>query len=410
METIIPPKAQKHLRVFENVCRTTQKSNLKEYYQNCGLWLPDRPQDRYFIFKLQDGTFKRFHLKNETELRKLLIKYRPFIVYYSAGAWNNVQNVRGVKTTSYPIAIFEDLILDIDNDNSINEARKSSLKIIKRIGNPDYILMTRRGFHLTYYKQGNKKKEILEKLKDIKDLDKKCTQNDFNVFTLPYTLTKDGKRTTIINSEMLEFLPTKTLKKLQKQIYTPQVITPEKPDKKANEEADKTLQTRVLKQTKSFRSKDGADKRGSGVTILSFNNKIKNNLFIPILIYNKNLKGLKRELTYLTENYDLGNLYVFKKENYYCFISLKAMDKRRLNKILNSSRSITKDQFKKFKKVWFNFSEWTPLIKITATPNKFFRVSKKHYEALIKIGFSKSKQINELVGKTPLQVYEVGLS
>ena len=128
------------------------------------------------------------------------------------------------------------------------------------------------------------------------------------------------------------------------------------------------------------------------------------------MIYDKSIRGLKKELNYLVEQYDLGDLFVFENETHFCFISLKVMDKRRLEKLLNSSRSITKAQQKKFKKIHFNFSEWKPLIKITTTPNKFFRASKKHYEALIKMGFNQSDQINELVGVTPLKVFEVGMS
>ena len=396
----------------QEIITPEQIKKLKEYYNQFEIWLPSHSSWRYYIFKLPNKTFKRFHIKNEIELRKLLIKYLPLLVYFSAGAWNNVQNVRGrVKTTSHPILIFEDLILDLDNDKSLAHARKSALEIIKRIGEPKegYILLTRRGMHICYYKQGNKKKEILEKLKDIEDLDAHTTKNDLNVFTLPGTPTKDGKKSVIISSGMLEILSLKTLRKIQKQIYTPQVITPEREPKTLNEEADKTLQTRVLKPQKSFRSKDGADKMGSGVTILSFNNQVGDS-YIPILIYDKNLKGLKGEINYLAEQYDLGDLYVWENETHYCFISLKIMGERQLRKIFNNSRSITKSQFSKFHKVFFNFSEWKPLIKITATPNKFFRASKKHYEALIKMGFNKSNQINEFVGKTPLQVFEVGMS
>lgn len=381
-------------------------TKLREYYQECELFLPNKPQWRYFIFRLPDKSFKRFHIANEKELRHLLIKYTPLLVYYSSSAFLNSQNVRGVKSSSYPILIFEDLILDIDNDKSLAHARKSALEIIKRIGEPDYILITRRGFHLCYYKKGDKKKEILDKLRDIEDLDFHTIENEFGVYTLPYTPTKDGKKSTILNNIPLE-LSIKTLRKLQKKIYTP-TITPEKPEKRANEKAGKQLEELPEGRSKQeIKQEKGTE---SGVTVLSFSNLIKNDLFIPILIYDKSLRGLKRELNYLVEQYDLGDLFMFKNETHFCFVSLRVMDKRRLEKLLNSSRSITKTQQKKFKKTWLNFSEWKPLIKITTTPNKFFRASKKHYEALIKMGFNKSKEINEFVEAMPLKVFEVGMS
>lgn len=392
------------------------KEKLKEYYQNCELWIPHKSQWRYYIFKLPNGVFKRFHIKNKTELRKLLIKNRPLIVYYSSGAWLNVQNVRGqLKTTSYPIPIFQDLILDIDNDTSLNMARKSALEIIKRIDKkPDYILLTKRGFHIVYFKQGHKKKEYLEKLKDIKDLDSKCTENKFNVFSLPHTLTKDGKPCIFLTLDELKYIPISFIEGRRKQIYpipyhTPTNI-PEKPEK-ANEEAvNSKLEVIKSKGLRSRRETKQEREMGTGTTILSFNNQVKQKLFIPILIYDKTFNGLKRELDYLVEHYDLGDLYVFEKENHLCFISLKVMEKRRLMKILNSSRSLNKGEFLKFKRIHFNFSEWKPITKINYESKKYYRISKKHHEALIKMGFPESKQMNEFVGRNQLNVYEVCMS
>ena len=352
---------------------------MKEYYQTANLYLPDKPQWRFFIFKFKDKTVKRFHIKDKDELRKLLLKYLPYQVYFSSGAWLNVQNVRGkTKTTSYPIKIFGDLIFDIDSKN-FQDAKQSVFEVIKRIGEPDRIVKTNRGYHIWYLKRQHKK-GLIECVRDIKDLDIHATENEFNVFALPKTLKKGNICNFITLNDL--YLDRDTSERLN-----------------ANETAEHSANTR------SELDKKETEPEG---TVLSFNNKVKSNIFIPILLYDKKLNGLKKEIDYLCKQYDLGNLYVFENDISLCFISLKCMDEKQLMKLLNSSRCISKLQFKKFKKVWFNYSEFKPSVLLKFNHNKYLRISKKHKQVLEKFGF-KINQGDEEVGSNDLRLYEVSM-
>lgn len=362
-------------------------NKVKAYYSNCKLWLPTKPQWRFFTFKMFDDSFKRFHISSEKELRRLLLLFVPKVVYYSCGKWANVQNVRGkTKTTSYPINLGSDLIFDLDGE-SIVEAKNSAKKIVEIIGKPSYILMTRRGFHICYFDAHDKKEQYLKELEGISCVDRKCTLNDFNVFSLPFTLNKSGTINTFI--EDLDNLP------VREQVYNPLNI-------------EDTSESQSNTGNETLRRQNSRLTTGTEGTVLAFSNQVKRKLFIPILIYDKKLKGLKAEILRLVVHYDLGSLYCFENENQLAFISLKCMDQRRLAKLLNNSRSLNKVQLDKFGKLWFNFSKFYPKAIIHFESVRFFRASRKHYSGLMKMGFPSCQQIN-LIGKQDLPFYEVHL-
>ena len=268
--------------------------------------------------------------------------------------------------------------------------------------------MTRRGFHICYYKVTNKK-EVLKKVKDI-DFDKKCTENEYGVFSIPLTLNKAGRVNIFLSYEQLKNSSISQLQVLQPQIYAYLDTSKEseKPEKVANEEAlNEGISSRNLEFSSRSKINEETTLTDSKESLLSFNNKVKPNIFIPILIYNKKLRGLKEEIDYLAKQYDLGNLYIIENEQYYCFISLKCMEYRRLEKLLNVSRSITKSQFFKFKKIWVNISNFKAYGILEYNSNKFYRASNKHYQFLKDIGINVNQKINEFVGKIPLKIYAV---
>lgn len=362
-----------------------QIEQIKEFYQTAELSLPDKPQWRHFLFKLPDNTFKRFHLKNVEELRKVAIMYAPIKIFFSAAAWLNCENIKGRLNNSYPIKIFEDIIFDIDSDN-IEQARTTAIKVIDKLGKPDKIVLVARGFHLWYEKR-NGKENYIALVQEIPDIDIGCNLNDFNVFALPNTLKKGATCPIITYEELIN----KDYSK-RRQIYIPLDVeeTPERD--KPNEE------TLLSHNSMGLRT-------GTGGTVLAFSNQVKKNIFIPVLIYNKQLKCLNKEISRLAEHYDLGNLFTFKTEEQIAFISLKTMDKSRLKKLLNSSRSLTKDHFKKFGQIWFNFSKFEPVAVINFESRKFFRASLKHSNFLKELGFE--VKADEFVGKEKLNINEV---
>lgn len=73
--------------------------------------------------------------------------------------------------------------------------------------------------------------------------------------------------------------------------------------------------------------------------------------FIPIFIYPNNQKRIKKELKKLQEKHKLGNMNIFEYEDNIIAISLKVMQKKNLQKVLNESTSKTKHDFRKHHRI-----------------------------------------------------------
>lgn len=364
-------------------------TNLKEYYKTTELFLPYKSEWRYFLFLLPNRNMKRFHIKNKKELRKLLVKFLPIKVYFSSGAWLNVRNIRGRKNNNYPIKIFEDVIFDIDS-KTISDAKKSALEIINRIGVPNNIIKTTRGFHLWYLQRKNRK-ELIREVRDIRDVDIHCTENEFNVYALPLTI-KNGEICRFVGLEELN-IPFNNEEGFES-------------SERNNDQAETHLNSVESGKIQSKIDLGNMPSNPSNSPVHSINNQVKKGVFIPILIYEKSYKGLKKELDNLNRLYSLGDIYGFESEKYYAFISLRCFEKRQLQKLLNISNSLNKRQFKKFGKIWFDISEFQLIGVCRYKINKYFRGSRKHFNYFINCGV-KPIMVDELVGHPQLQTYEV---
>jgi hypothetical protein len=78
--------------------------------------------------------------------------------------------------------------------------------------------------------------------------------------------------------------------------------------------------------------------------------------FIPVFIYHKSTSYYRKELRRLQERYKLGNIYIYNPQDEFVCLALKTMQRRRLQKVLNTSTSKTKHTFKKYKRIWVPFA------------------------------------------------------
>jgi len=78
--------------------------------------------------------------------------------------------------------------------------------------------------------------------------------------------------------------------------------------------------------------------------------------FIPVLIYQRTKTNFKQELIKLQKKYKLGNFFINYSEDGIVAVSLKVMQNRQLQKLLNESTSRTKYDFKKHKRIFMPFS------------------------------------------------------
>jgi DNA primase catalytic subunit len=136
---------------------------VREYYKTADLWLPTRPNWRYFRFILFSGQTVKIidRITNRDKLRKWLVHYAPAHVYYSCSMFLNPTIInRMYKNRTRTDILYQNLFLgsdalyfDIDKNN-LDDAKKELKKLISLLKtkyyHPDheYIYSGDRGFHL----------------------------------------------------------------------------------------------------------------------------------------------------------------------------------------------------------------------------------------------------------------------
>lgn len=251
-------------------------------------WLSKKPYKHFYKFKI-GKEWKIFTINNKKRLRKLLDKYKPDDVYYSK---NEIYNTKNFENSKRKIVLKEYSCIDIDN-KGINEVKKV-LNIIKR--EPIYILNTSKcSYQILYDKLNN---EEWDRLKEI-DYDRTVVDNEKDkgrVIRLPYTYHYSGFLTKFITKEEID-----------------------------NIKEEPIIINKEIKERKFYRK--------------YISNKVKDK-YVAFFRFNKypNLDKIRK----LQEIYKLGNLYFILYDDFIGCLSLKLMDKIRLNKTLKAFKQKVK--------------------------------------------------------------------
>jgi len=362
---------------------------------------PELPVDfkfKHFRFKLADGSWRKVkeRISNIDDLKKQIIKIGALDIYYSTAYWLNPHKVSTKKgPRHYMVAdnvIFgQDLIFDVDaeeplTDKGLDLARKSANNIYEGMKNYsdeykfEYFAFTGlKGFRLVYSELDNdiprnphkrfdhlekKRKVFIDKLLEYIEenkvnkqyyniktfFDEKVTINPMSVIRI---IGSAHSTTGYISSKIPPSWMKKSFEKIIQEIKLitkgPGILKKEM----TQEVQGNPPRTRLLNKVKDV----------TGPASLPHDIKyfITNKVlgikkgFVPLFIYQENQTYFRKEIISLQKKYKLGHLYVFKHRNEYIIMSLKTMQKRQLQKILNKSSSKTKHLFNNHSRIFVPF-------------------------------------------------------
>lgn len=388
--------------LIEELKMKIKEEEIKKYYSGPDFnpEMPDMPNFRHYRFKLYNGIFRKVpeKIKTKTDLIKWIIRLNGCDIYYSTSKWMNPHKIstKGHSGTYFiadNLNIGYDLVFDIDGDEpitmkSLDLARKSasniyeSMKQFKDKYRFKYFAFSGfKGFRLAYNdltelpKNPKERLDVLEKnrkifigqlldiLKNSQSIgkiykietkfDKKITENIMCVVRVIGT----AHSTTGYISTKLQI--TELKKPIQEVLkHIPYIgkmrpVIPVKGEMKVNgDQETASPHPRLLQSANDV----------SGLASLSYRYFITNRVlgvkggFIPIFIYQENQKYYKKELRKLSFKHYLGPIYIFKFDKSIIALSLKVMQARQLQKVLNKSSSRTKHAFRKYKRIYSPFT------------------------------------------------------
>ena len=161
------------------------------------LWLPEKPNQRYIKFKLEDDTWKIRSPSNEKELQKFLNLYNPKDTYYSVGRFINPECVD--KSEKYNL-IKKDTIIDLD-DTSFDNAKRCADLFNGKI---KYILQTSK--NSLQISVDETQKNIIKLLKENNiEFCPAIYNTDKSVVRMPLTKHNSNFITTFLNNNLEGF-------------------------------------------------------------------------------------------------------------------------------------------------------------------------------------------------------------
>jgi DNA primase catalytic subunit len=365
--------------------------------------MPRLSNFRHFRFKQMNGkTWRKVpeRIKTKGELQKWILKLGGVDLYYSTSAWLNPQKVStkgdsGTYIVSDNLILWNDLVFDIDAKEPIKErgldlARKSTWNLYQGMKKYEdrfefkYCAFTGyKGFRLVYqdkqtmpenararldYIENNRKIFIVKLLKDIKSASKKTKlyfyklepffdeKITINPLCVIRVLGSVHSSTGFISTKIKPDLLRKPIKELIKHIPHICKRRPGISVKREMTPSDRYPCPRLLNHAKDV----------SGLASLQFlfkeyryylTNKVLGikKGFIPIFIYQDNQKYYKKEVISLQNKYNLGPIFIFESYNTKVIFALKTMQRKQLLKVLNTSSSKSKNDFKKHKRIFAPF-------------------------------------------------------
>jgi len=365
--------------------------------------LPEKSGFRHYRFKLPNGSWRKVPetINNKESLLKYIIKFGGVDLYYSTSQWLipwkiSTKGTSGTYHVANNIIINNDLVFDFDADEPVtleglNHARKCVNNVYEGMKKHhhrfefDYFAITgHKGFRLAYkdtklnlpgdprkrldYVTENRKIFIEQLLKSIQEnkshsemykietsFDQKITENIMCVVRL---LGSVHSTTGIISSKLpLSFMrkPAEYIMNHVPYIGKVKPVIPRKGEMKK--------EAKVLPRLRLIQKEKDVSGFASLPTFLNniryyFTNRVLGikRGFIPVFTYHTSVSYYKQELIKLQDKYKLGNIYVYKVDDTMICISLKTMQRRQLQKVLNSSSCRTKHSFKKYNRLWVPFA------------------------------------------------------
>lgn len=307
---------------------------VREYYKNnLPVLLPDS-RFRQFRIETREGIFLTLpSIRTPQDLQKHVIKYAPKNVYCSTSCWLNPSRVRFKRRTQgFRNILLSNLILvDIDNNNIENVKKTLSYFEQRKDAQLLKLCHSGGGVHLYYIPTENlskitpkkrisyiqKKRRIIEKemIEAGIDLDRGIMTDIMRVCRIQNSL--NGNK---------DYAPCRE-------------VTPES----LNEAMT------GLNPSRNARSVPRTGVSGPSFKHFKFiTNNIKGTKLSVLYIEIRKEKNYKRIALDIQKTYNLGTIYVFDTGDRYGLLSLKALSKRRIEKVMRFARASNIGAFFKY--------------------------------------------------------------
>jgi DNA primase catalytic subunit len=354
------------------------QSQIEAYYERntIDLSVVPRVNFRHFRFRLADGMFFKVkrRIRNLEDLREQLVNTVPFDVFYSTACWLNPHQLGSKvgKEILKNIMISCDLVFDIDVDaevESLEDARKQAVMLYgylrsRKIDVRYLAFSGSKGFHVVCndpwgsvineenpakreMKAIEKRKEMVKEVKSKGILfDGKVTVDTRRIIRLPGTInSKTGLTCTVLSSREISKLDAGKILKvaLKHSISTPRILRSAR------------KMTRHFMSSKSLGDVGRLGVRPIPKNELYFSTFITNNipktrLKIPVLEFGswKSVEEVASIVRRVQRHYGLGDTFLFYDGSKFSAFSLKAVSRRRVEKILFAAGSLNLNACKKY--------------------------------------------------------------
>jgi DNA primase catalytic subunit len=354
------------------------RSQIKSYYKSnpIDLTLTPRLSFRHFRFRLEDGSFYKVKSKIRvpTDLREYLVRKAPLDVYYSTACWLNphLLGSRIEKDVLKNLMISCDLAFDIDCGGKIGleDARQQAIAInefliSKGIKVRYSAFSGSKGFHVVcddpwagQIREENPRKREIEAIKRRKKIvgeakregmvfDEKVTVDTRRIIRLPGTInSKTGLVCTVLSKKELESDIHGILKLARRNTVIPPRIS-------LRMRAREMTHDFIVGKIPGLMGRLGvrpAPERGPCYSTFITSNIPGTRLKIPMLEFGgwKKVEEITDVIKKVQSKYGLGDIFVFGDGYRYTAFSLKAVARRRVEKILSAAGSINLNACKKY--------------------------------------------------------------
>ena len=423
-----------------SVCSPLMRSQIRSYYKQNPTDLTAVPavNFRHFRFRLADGSFYKVNrkIRDLSGLREQLVKKAPLDVYYSTACWLNphLLGSRVEKDVLKNVMISCDLAFDIDYGEAkiktLEDAKQQTILLnefleSKRISVRYSAFSGSKGFHIvcddpwndeiTEENPVNREMKAIEKRKRIVEeakqkgfiFDEKVTVDTRRIIRLPGTInSKTGFVCTALSKKELKLDIEKIIN-----LAKPHIIPAPRISRiRALWEMTVYFVVRKIPGLLGRLGVRPKPEQGPCYSTFITSNVPRTRLKIPILEFGnwRKLEEITDVVKRVQSQYGLGDIFVFSDGNKFTAFSLKAVSRRRVEKILFTAGSSNLNACKKYgctfarvgKSIGINGKialKEPKLVKILES-ELHGQASRPHFEFLTSLGVKIHKEGEEFCG------------
>jgi DNA primase catalytic subunit len=414
------------------------RSRIRSYYRSSpiDLAVTSPVRFRHFRFRLEDGSFYKIKCKirDSRDLRQYLVRKAPLDVYYSTACWLNPHALgsRVEKDVLKNLMISCDLAFDIDRGGKLEleDARQQAIAInefleSKGISVRYSAFSGSKGFHVVCddpwhdeITEENPRKRELEAIERRKRIvqeakqegiafDEKVTVDTRRIIRLPGTInSKTGFVCTVLNKKELASGIYEIVKLARRHaISAPRIPL----RKRVREMTHDFIMGKIPGLVGRLGVRPAPEERPCFSTFIT-SNIPGTRLKIPVLEFGgwRKVEEIAGVIKKVQSQYGIGDVFIFGDGNRFSALSLKAVSRRRVEKILFAAGSMNLNACKKYGCTFMRVGKSVGMNgKVTCREPELIRVlesdlrgqaSRPHFEFLSSLGVKVSGEKVEFCG------------